>query len=418
MIVENRQTFVNAVAGVCIFLFLLLQYEERRFDRGVSIEDIIKNDTFKVTKAKGIGTARLSEKTFILDDVPDIAKQNQLPGLVPRYPEIIVTGMQKCGTGALKEFLRRNPFIGYSEEGESHFFDRAQNYANGFDWYLNLQPAVNPTTKVFDKTPSYMSDPIIPERIYKYNPDAKLIFVLCEPLHRTLSHYLHAVFLSQIRDDKKLAAENKVQVDQSGAPERSFFKKMNSYNEVIQDGLDIMLEANEDLADKVNNVDREFTEYKELREVIYRFLSTPENYGSMNYAPVEIITRGAYAYHIQQYLKWFPRDQMLIINSNDLKYDPVEVLRLTQEFMGVPVAVDAKNFVVDEETGHFCILGPEDLEPRCLSSKKNRSQDHTINKNTEVKLARIYKSLKPDLDDLVGPYQFADWSYEQATKLD
>ena len=48
---------------------------------------------------------------------------------------------------------------------------------------------------------------------------------------------------------------------------------------------------------------------------------------------------------------------LLIINSNDLKYDPVEVLRITQEFMGVPVAVDAKNFVVDEETGHFCILG-------------------------------------------------------------
>ena len=61
--------------------------------------------------------------------------------------------MQKCGTGALKEFLRRNPFIGYAEAGESHFFDRSQNYANGFEWYLNLQPAVNPTTKVFDKTP-------------------------------------------------------------------------------------------------------------------------------------------------------------------------------------------------------------------------------------------------------------------------
>jgi len=399
---------------VCIFLFLLLQYEERRFDRGVPIQDIIKNDTFKVTKANRIGTARLSEKTFILDGAPNITKQNQLPGLLPRYPEIIVTGMQKCGTGALKEFLKRNPFIGYSEHGESHFFDRTQNYANGFDWYLNLQPAVNPTTKVFDKTPSYMSDPIIPERIYKYNPDAKLIFVLCEPLHRTLSHYLHAVFLSQIKDNKKLAAENKVQIDQSFTPERSFFAKMNSYNEVIQDGLDVLLEANEDLADKVNNVDREFTEYKELREAIYRFLSTPANYGSMLYAPVEIITRGAYAYHIQRYLKWFPRDNMLIINSNDLKYDPVEVLRLTQEFMGVPIAVDAKNFVVDEYRPAN-LKGPEDLEPRCLSSKKNRSQDHTINKNTEVKLARIYKALKPDLDDLVGAYQFADWTYEQAT---
>ena len=115
-----------------------------------------------------------------------------------------------------------------------------------------------------------MSDPIIPERIYHYNPDVKLIFVLCEPLHRTLSHYLHAVFLSQIRDNKKLAAENKIHIDNSVSPERAFFSKMNSYNEVIQDGLDILLEADENLADMVNNVDREFTEFKELREVIYR----------------------------------------------------------------------------------------------------------------------------------------------------
>ena len=89
----------------------------------------------------------------------------------------------------------------------------------------------------------------------------------------------------------------------------------------------------------------------------FRFLSNPVNYGQINYAPVEIIIRGAYAYHIEQYLKWFPRENMLIINSNDLKYDPVEVLRVTQEFIGVPVAVDAKNFVIDDETGRFCILG-------------------------------------------------------------
>jgi hypothetical protein len=243
-------------------------------------------------------------------------------------------------------------------------------------------------------------------------PNVKLIFVLCEPLHRTLSHYLHAVFLSEIKNNKKMAAENKINVDNEG-PDRAFFAKMSSYNEVIQDGLDILFENDTELGDMLNDVDRQFNEYKELRESLYRFLSTPVNYGSMHYAPVEIITRGAYAFHIQQYLKWFDRDQMLIINSNDLKYDPVEVLRITQEFIGVPVAVDAKNFVVDEETGHFCILGPEDLEPKCLASKKNRSQGHTINRNTEIKLARIYKALKPDLDDLVGPYQFADWTYDE-----
>ena len=61
--------------------------------------------------------------------------------------------MQKCGTGALKEFLKRNPFVTWSDDGESHFFDRGQNYEQGYDWYLNIQPKVISSTKVFDKTP-------------------------------------------------------------------------------------------------------------------------------------------------------------------------------------------------------------------------------------------------------------------------
>ena len=115
-----------------------------------------------------------------------------------------------------------------------------------------------------------MSDPIIPERIYKYMPNVKLIFVLCEPLHRTLSHYLHAVFLSEIKNNKKMAQENKIQVTGEG-PDRAFFAKMSSYNEVIQDGLDILFENDTDLGDLLNNVDREFNEYKELRESLYRY---------------------------------------------------------------------------------------------------------------------------------------------------
>ena len=61
--------------------------------------------------------------------------------------------MQKCGTGALKEFLKRNPFIGYSKAGECHFFDRLTNYKQGYDYYLSMQPEVQPEVMVFDKTP-------------------------------------------------------------------------------------------------------------------------------------------------------------------------------------------------------------------------------------------------------------------------
>ena len=71
--------------------------------------------------------------------------------------------MQKCGTGALKEFLKRNPFVTWSDDGESHFFDRGQNYEQGYDWYLNIQPKVISSTKVFDKTPRLI-EKMLPDR--------------------------------------------------------------------------------------------------------------------------------------------------------------------------------------------------------------------------------------------------------------
>ena len=67
-----------------------------------------------------------------------------------------------------------------------------------------------------------------------------------------------------------MAQENKIQVTGEG-PDRAFFAKMSSYNEVIQDGLDILFENDTDLGDLLNNVDREFNEYKELRESLYRY---------------------------------------------------------------------------------------------------------------------------------------------------
>lgn len=45
--IENRQCFVNIIAAICIFLFILLQYEESRFSRGPPIENYI-NSTFKM----------------------------------------------------------------------------------------------------------------------------------------------------------------------------------------------------------------------------------------------------------------------------------------------------------------------------------------------------------------------------------
>lgn len=49
----------------------------------------------------------------------------------------------------------------------------------------------NNNVKLFDPTYSYFRSPVAPERIYRENPDAKIIVCLRKPIERAFSHYWH-----------------------------------------------------------------------------------------------------------------------------------------------------------------------------------------------------------------------------------
>ena len=56
----------------------------------------------------------------------------------------------------------------------------------------------------------------------------------------------------------------------------------------------------------------------------------------MNWGPVQVIVRGAYAYYLEQYKKFFPRENMLVLNSDVLKTEPWKVVIKTQKFFDQP----------------------------------------------------------------------------------
>ena len=86
-------------------------------------------------------------------------------------------------------------------------------------------------------------------------------------------------------------------------------------------------------------------------------MDDPVNFKFIKVPTVELILRGAYAYHIHQYLKFFPRENMLLVNSNDLKTKPGAVMQTVQEFMDVPVVIDDSSFTTDEEFHTLCVRG-------------------------------------------------------------
>lgn len=51
-----------------------------------------------------------------------------------RLPDMIVAGVEKCGTGALRWMLLRHPMMMSSNLAEMHYFGKEEK--QGIDWYL------------------------------------------------------------------------------------------------------------------------------------------------------------------------------------------------------------------------------------------------------------------------------------------
>ena len=107
-------------------------------------------------------------------------------------PNLVVIGAQKCGTTALNHYLELHPEIAMSKPNELNYFIERRNWSRGIDWY---QRHFDPATPVRgDQSPNYTiypHDPGVPERMHEVIPDAKLIYMIRDPLKRIGAHWVH-----------------------------------------------------------------------------------------------------------------------------------------------------------------------------------------------------------------------------------
>ncbi|AFY68823.1 sulfotransferase [Thalassoporum mexicanum PCC 7367] len=119
----------------------------------------------------------------------------------------IIAGTQKGGTTALAKFLAQHPQVCMAPVKEVHFFDYDKNYyaqskiqakdlANqsssqkpNYDYYHSFFPNYHDQLAVGEATPIYMYLPWVPQRIYAYNPNMKVILILRNPIDRAYSQY-------------------------------------------------------------------------------------------------------------------------------------------------------------------------------------------------------------------------------------
>jgi hypothetical protein len=200
-------------------------------------------------------------------------------------PDFIIAGVQKGGTSSLFNYLTQHPNISPGYKKEVKFFDG--NYHKGINWYRFNFPLIaqmdNAEQQTGEASPSYVFHPLVPQRINESIPNIKLIILLRNPIARAYSHY---------QGNLRKGHENK------------------SFEEAIE-----LEESRLDGEKEAIIADQHYPMYKYL---VYSYLA-----------------RGVYIDQIKNWLQSFPREQILILKSEDLFSNPQGVYSQVLHYLGL-----------------------------------------------------------------------------------
>ena len=125
-------------------------------------------------------------------------------------PNLFLIGAMKSGTTTLHELLARHPQLSMCEPKEPCHFVAPEVLATHWPemwrkgyWrsetdYLALFPAKPGARYRGESSTDYSKRPLVDgvaERIAAYNPQARFIYIMRDPVERTISHYWHMVEL-------------------------------------------------------------------------------------------------------------------------------------------------------------------------------------------------------------------------------
>ena len=104
----------------------------------------------------------------------------------------VVIGAMKSGTSTVREHLRTHPQVSMTKKSECDFFVEHGNWSRGLRWYESQLDMSRPARG--DSSPNYTKHPVfkgVPERMHSVIPEAKLIYLMRDPVARIMSNYVH-----------------------------------------------------------------------------------------------------------------------------------------------------------------------------------------------------------------------------------
>jgi hypothetical protein len=192
-------------------------------------------------------------------------------------PNLIIIGAMKCGTSALHQYLGLHPEISMSDEKELNFFIEGMNWEKGLAWYESMFTG---NAKVHgESSPDYTNYPFVknvPARMHAIIPDAKLIYMVRDPIERIISQYMHNRWsdLETRPIEEALRGSNGVPMEETRFVRRSkYYMQLQQYLKYFPKS-SILILTQKDLFDRRQDT---------LRDV-FRFLGVDDTFVSTEFA--------------------------------------------------------------------------------------------------------------------------------------
>jgi hypothetical protein len=203
-------------------------------------------------------------------------------------PDFIIIGAEKCGTTSLYDDICRHPQVLGALEKEPYFF--TEFYEFGSDWYLANFPRIKPGSsfKTGEASTTYLTDAKAPERIAADLPHARLMIIMRDPVARAVSQYNQLAKLGRIS---------------------------KSLEQAFADELKVLLAAQDPYTVRVQ----------------------------CHEAGRSCLWRSIYVMFLDQWLKHFPKEQLLALRSEDYFADADATMGKVWAFLGLdaPTRVDS-----------------------------------------------------------------------------